>query len=306
MRQCMYPGALGCWVLIAAVAPALGGELRVEPLWPNGPPAAKGNAPGDQPSLTYYVPAERDAGGMAVVICPGGGYNHLATDHEGDQVARWLNSFGVTGVVLRYRHNGNGYQHPVPLQDAQRALSTVRSRAESLGIRPDRIGVLGFSAGGHLASTLGTHFHKGRPDANDPVDRVSCRPDFMVLVYPVITLTDPFCHQGSRRNLLGDKPEQSLVESLSNERQVTADTPPTFLIHAGTDTAVPAENSLFFYTALRKAGVPAEMHLFKQGRHGFGLGAKEGEVSAWPGLCEQWMRTMGWVEGSNATGGQSK
>jgi acetyl esterase/lipase len=296
MKYGWHSRIVGLGVFVVMLAPAWAGDPKVEWLWPAGAPGAKGNAPGDQPSLTYYIPVESKAGGAAVVICPGGGYGHLATDHEGDQVARWLNSFGVTGVVLRYRHNGGGYQHPIPLQDAQRALSMVRSKAESLGIRPDRIGVLGFSAGGHLASTLGTHFHKGRPDANDPVDRVSCRPDFMVLVYPVITLIDPFCHQGSRKNLLGDRPEPSLVESLSNERQVTVDTPPTFLIHGETDNAVPVENSLFFYTALRKAGVPAEMHLFRQGRHGFGLGPNDGEVSAWPRLCEQWMRTMGWVE----------
>ncbi|MBP8303279.1 MAG: alpha/beta hydrolase [Phycisphaerae bacterium] len=306
MRQCTWCAVVAWWVFVAACAPGLGAEPSLEPLWPAGAPGARGNAPGDQPSLTYFLPEKRTAGGAAVVICPGGAYSHLATDHEGDQVARWLNSFGVTGVVLRYRHNGSGYRHPVPLQDAQRALSTVRSKAESLRIRPDRIGVLGFSAGGHLASTLGTHFYKGLPDAPDPIDRVSCRPDFMVLVYPVITLTDPFTHRGSRQNLLGDQPEPSLVDLLSNEKQVTSDTPPTFLIHGGADTGVPLENSLSFYSALRKAGVPAELHIFRQGRHGFGLGAKDGQVSVWPRLCEQWMRTMGWVASAEGQGvGQS-
>lgn len=284
----------------------LGGEPTTELLWPNGAPGAKGSSPGDQPSLTYFLPPDRKTPGAAVVICPGGGYGHLATDHEGDQIARWLNSFGVTGVVLRYRHSANGYQHPIPLQDAQRALSTVRSKAEPLHIRPDRIGVLGFSAGGHLASTLGTHFLKGQEDAPDPVDRFGCRPDFLILVYPVITMTDPFCHQGSRRNLLGDSPDPKLIEALSNEKQVTAETPPTFLIHGETDPAVPVENSLAFYTALRKAGVPAELHVFRQGRHGFGLGAKDGEVSAWPRLCEQWMRTMGFVDGLDGTLGTGR
>ena len=274
----------------------LAGEPTSELLWPDGAPGAKAAGPGDRPSLTYYLPAEHKTPGAAVVICPGGGYGHLAVDHEGDQIARWLNSFGVTGVVLRYRHNADGYQHPIPLQDAQRGLSTVRSKAETLHIRADRIGVLGFSAGGHLASSLGTHFHKGLKDAPAPIDRVSCRPDFMVLVYPVITMTDPFTHQGSRKNLLGDDPDPKLIEAMSNEKQVTSETPPAFLIHAETDPAVPVENSLLFYTALRKAGVPAELHLFRQGRHGFGLGANDGEVSVWPKLCEEWMRTMGFVE----------
>jgi acetyl esterase/lipase len=294
MGQGAYVKAVGLWVVMGVVGQALAAEPKMELLWPGGAPGAKGTGPGDQPSLTYYL-ADQKSPGAAVVICPGGGYGHLATDHEGDQIARWLNSFGVTGIVLRYRHSGGGYRHPIPMQDAQRALSTVRSKAEQLHIRADQIGILGFSAGGHLASTLGTHFHKGQADAPDPIDRVSCRPDFMILVYPVITLTEPFTHQGSRKNLLGDNPSAELVDLMSNEKQVTPETPPTFLIHGGMDSAVPVENSLNFYTALRKAGVPAELHVFRQGGHGFGLGANDGEVSAWPKLCEQWMRTMGLI-----------
>jgi acetyl esterase/lipase len=294
MRKKACFKVVGLCLVMGVAVPILAAEPKTELLWPDGAPGAKGTGPGDQPSLAYY-PVDQQTPGPAVLICPGGGYGHLATDHEGVQIAQWLNSFGVTGVILRYRHSAAGYQHPIPMQDAQRALSTVRSKAEQLHIRADQIGVIGFSAGGHLASTLGTHFHKGQPDAPDPIDRVSCRPDFMILVYPVITMTDPFTHQGSRKNLLGDNPSAQLIDLMSNEKQVTADTPPTFLIHTETDPAVPVENSLYFYTALRKAGVPAELHLFRQGRHGFGLGANDGAVSAWPKLCEQWMRTMGYM-----------
>jgi len=278
---------------VVAAEPAI--SQKVEMLWPLGAPGAKGNKDGDKPTLTIYLPPMEKATGTAVVICPGGGYGHLAMDHEGHQIARWLNSFGVAGFILKYRHrnSGAGYGHPAPLQDAQRAISMVRSRAEEWNINPGRIGILGFSAGGHLASTAGTHFHKGRADAKHPIDRVSCRPDFMVLIYPVISLVEWCAHSGSRWNLLGDKPDENLVENLSNERQVTSETPPTFLVHADEDKGVPAENSIYFYLALRKARVPAEMHIYQKGRHGFGLGKKQGPVSSWPLRCADWMRGLG-------------
>ena len=295
MRQ-KWQCAVVAWILMGVLTQAYAREPQTELLWPGGAPGARGTGPADQPSVTYFFPTEQKTPGPAVVVCPGGGYGALAVGYEGEDVARWFNSFGVTGIVLRYRHSGGGYQHPVPLQDAQRALSLVRSRAAAMHVDPNRIGMLGFSAGGHLTSTLGTHFHTGRPDAADSVDRVSCRPDFLILVYPVVTMTNPFCHVGSRRNLLGDQPDPQRIDSLSNEKQVTSQTPPTFLIHGESDTAVPVENSLAFYTALRKAGVQAELHVFRQGRHGFGLGANDGEVSLWPKLCENWMRTMRWVE----------
>jgi acetyl esterase/lipase len=271
---------------------------KVELLWPEGAPGAKGSEDGDKPTLTIYLPPKETATGTAIVICPGGGYGFLAMDHEGHQIARWLNSLGVAGFILKYRHrnSGAGYGHPAPLQDAQRAVSTVRSRAKEWNIDPERIGILGFSAGGHLASTAGTHFHTGKADAQDPIDRVSCRPDFMVLIYPVISLVEWCAHSGSRRNLLGDKPDEKLVENLSNERQVTPETPPTFLIHTYEDTGVPAENSIYFYLALRKAKVPAEMHLYQKGQHGFGLGQKHGAVSTWPLRCADWMRGLGLLE----------
>jgi acetyl esterase/lipase len=268
---------------------------KIELLWPTGAPGARGTEDGDKPTLTIYLPPNEKATGTAVVICPGGGYGHLAMDHEGHQVARWLNSFGVAGFILKYRHrnSGAGYGHPAPLQDAQRAVSMVRSRAEQWNIDPNRIGILGFSAGGHLASTAGTHFHKGSTDAKDPIDRVSCRPDFMVLIYPVISLLEWCAHSGSRRNLLGENPDEKLVENLSNEKQVTSETPPTFLVHTDEDNGVPAENSIYFYLALRKAKVPAEMHIYRKGRHGFGLGQKHGPVSSWPLRCADWMRGLG-------------
>jgi acetyl esterase/lipase len=276
---------------------------RIELLWTEGAPGAKGDAEGDKPSLTIYLPAQVPAGlppeqkatGAAVVICPGGGYGHLAVDHEGHQIAQWLNSLGVAGFIVKYRHrnSGAGYGHPAPLLDAQRAVRMVRSRAAEWGVDPGRIGILGFSAGGHLASTAGTHFDNGDPNAKDPIDRAGCRPDFMVLVYPVISLTESFTHGGSRQNLLGKEPDPNLVEYLSNDKQVTPQTPPTFLVHTYEDTAVPAENSIYFYLALRRAKVPAEMHLYQKGQHGFGLGKQLAATSSWPAQCAEWLRGLG-------------
>lgn len=291
-------------VLVAVVVLSLSAqvfgqvEARVELLWPNGAPQAKGDADGDRPSITIYLPPKEKATGAAVVICPGGGYGHLAIDHEGHQIARWLNSFGVAGFILKYRHrnSGAGYGHPVPLMDAQRAISMVRARAAEFEVDPARIGILGFSAGGHLASTAATHFHTGRTDTADAIDRVSCRPDFAVLVYPVISLTERFTHVGSRTNLLGRDGDAELIRQLSNELHVTPQTPPTFLLHTNEDTAVPAENSVYFYLALRKAKVPAELHIYEKGQHGVGLGAAAGAVGTWPRRCEEWMRGRGLLE----------
>ena len=279
---------------------------KVHMLWPGGAPGAKGDADGDKPTLTIYLPPKKTATGAAIVICPGGGYGHLAMDHEGHQIAQWLNSLGVAGFILKYRHrnSGAGYGHPAPLQDAQRAIRTVRSRATEWNVDPVRIGILGFSAGGHLASSAGTHFHKRYNDAEDHIDNVSCRPDFMILVYPVISFTEWCAHSGSRRNLLGKDPDKDLVESLSNEKQVTPDTPPTFLIHTYEDKGVPAENSIYFYLALRKAKIPAEMHIYQKGRHGFGLGKNHGAVSSWPVRCADWMRSRGLLDKQSYTRGQ--
>jgi acetyl esterase/lipase len=281
------------WLGGAAVA-----GPQVENLWPGAAPGAKGEAEGDIPTLTIYLPPPEKATGAAVVICPGGGYGHLAMDHEGHQIGRWLNSFGVAGFIVKYRHrnSGAGYGHPAPLQDAQRAIRTVRSRAAEWKIKPDRIGIIGFSAGGHLASTAGTHFNDKVYDPRDDIDKASARPDFGILIYPVISLAAPYTHRGSGRNLLGADPDKKLLASLSNETQVTPETPPTFLIHTWEDKVVPAENSIYFYLAMRQVKVPAEMHLFLKGRHGFGLGQTQGAVSAWPDLCEKWMENLGLVE----------
>ncbi|HYT93697.1 MAG TPA: alpha/beta hydrolase [Gemmataceae bacterium] len=259
-------------------------------LWPSGAPLAKGKAAADVPSVTVYLPAAEKANGAAVVICPGGGYGGLAMNHEGHDVARWLNGLGVAGVILKYRHAPQ-YRHPAPLLDAQRALRFTRAHAREWGIDPKRVGILGFSAGGHLASTAGTQFDDGKSDAADAVDRESCRPDFLVLVYPVITLTGPYAHNGSRNNLLGKDADTKLIESLCNEKRVTAKTPPTFLAHTSADSGVPPENSVLFYLALHKAKVPAELHIYEQGQHGLGLGTgRNVTFASWPERCSAWLR----------------
>jgi acetyl esterase/lipase len=263
-------------------------------LWPDGAPGAKGKDAADVPGVIVSLPARDKANGAAVVICPGGGYGALATDHEGYQIANWLNKHGIAGIILKYRL-GPKYNYPAQLQDAQRAIRYTRGHAKEWGIDPARVGILGFSAGGHLASTAGTHFDRGQPDAQDAIDRLSCRPDFMVLMYPVITLTGPYAHGGSRNNLLGKNPDPQLVESLSSEKQVTKDTPPTFLVHTTADTGVPPENSVLFYLALTKHKVPAEMHIFEKGRHGLGLGPPDLPYASWPERCVAWMASRGLV-----------
>jgi acetyl esterase/lipase len=283
------------FVGLLVVGAAFAAEPKVELLWPEGAPGAVGNEEADKPSLTIWLPPADKATGAAVVICPGGAYGFLAVGHEGKDVAAWLNSFGVAGFMLKYRHAPK-YRHPAPLADAQRAIRTVRARANEFGLDPARIGILGFSAGGHLASTAATHFDDGIAEAKDPIERVSCRPDFGVLVYPVISLTTKYTHVGSRNNLLGPKPDAALVESLSNEKQVTPKTPPTFLMHTSGDTGVPAENSVLFYLALREHKVKAELHIYQNGGHGFGLAPNDPVLSTWPGRCEAWMRANGWLK----------
>ena len=290
-RFCVPLFVAACGVMIAQAA--LAAEPKTELLWPGGAPGAKGDKPADKPTLTICLPDGDRAAGSAVVICPGGGYAVLAAGHEGRDIARWLNGMGVAGFILEYRHRQRGYGHPAPLQDAQRAIRTVRARAAQWKIDPQKIGIMGFSAGGHLASTAGTHFDKGNPEAGDPVERASCRPDFMILCYPVIAFGEPYTHRGSQRNLIGKDPDPKLVRSLSNEKQVTAETPPAFLFHTDEDTGVPPENSIFFYLALRRAKVPAELHVYRRGRHGLGLAAKTPGTSSWPRCCEEWMRGQG-------------
>ena len=277
---------------VAAVSFAQPHPPKPELLWPGGAPGAQGTADDDGPTLTPYIVAPERATGTAVIVCPGGGYAHLSMDKEGDQPARWLNSIGVSAFVLKYRL-GPKYHHPNELMDAQRALRTVRARAAAFGVQPDRIGIMGFSAGGHLAASAGTHFDAGNASAADPIERAGSRPDFLILCYPVITFQEPYLHRGSLHMLLGDHPDPKLVDELSNELRVTAQTPPTFLFHTTTDQTVPVENSVMFYMALRKAGVPAEMHIYERGPHGVGLAPTDEALSSWPVRLADWLRVRG-------------
>lgn len=261
------------------------------PLWESRAPGALGDADADRPTLTIYR-AGRNSSGTGVVVAPGGGYGALAVDHEGRQVAAYFNAMGVSAFVLEYRL-GPRYRHPTQIGDAQRAIRLVRSRAPSYGVLPDRIGMMGFSAGGHLTATAGTQFDGGQPDAQDPIERAGSRPDFLILAYPVISFDPAITHAGSVRNLLGDKPDPQLLEKLSNDLQVTAKTPPAFLFHTTADAGVPVENSLRFYAAMRRAGVPAELHVFERGPHGVGLALWDPALSAWPALLSNWLRGRG-------------
>lgn len=261
-------------------------------LWPNGAPGALGDQDVDKPSITIFLPTKNQATGAGIIVCPGGSYTALAMNHEGRQVANWLNSLGIAAFVLKYRL-GPRYHHPIEIGDAQRAIRIVRAHAAEYGITRDRVGILGFSAGGHLASTAGTHFDTGNPSDSDLVERAGSRPDFVILGYPVISFTTPYTHKGSLRNLLGENPDPKLMEGLSNELQVTAQTPPTFLFHTTEDKTVPVENSVLFYLALRKAGVPAEMHIFERGPHGVGLALRDPALGMWPALLATWLRERG-------------
>jgi acetyl esterase/lipase len=248
------------------------------------------------PGVEVRLPARGSATGQAVVICPGGGYAGLAYDWEGTDFAGWLNSQGIAAIILRYRLPVDGdVAHEkwlVPLLDAQRALRLTRAHAADWGINPAKVGIMGFSAGGHLASTAGTHFDAGDAAAPDPVDRIGSRPDFMILVYPVISMLQPSTHGGSRKNLLGENPPEERVRHYSNELQVSAETPPTFLVHAGDDSAVPVANSLLFYQALLDHKVPAELHVYPQGGHGFSLALGKGRLQDWPQVCARWLKEM--------------
>lgn len=249
-----------------------------------------------EPNIQVFLPSKRNATRQAVVICPGGGYAVLAYDWEGTDIAKWLNSQGIAAIVLKYRLPSPVSQvspHDVPLMDAQRAMRMVRQHAEEWNIDPQQIGIMGFSAGGHLASTLGTHYDAGDAGAKDPIETFSSRPDFMILGYPVISLKEHVAHIGSRNNLLGKSPSDDLVEKFSNELQVTEDTPPSFIFHSQNDTGVPVQHSLLFYEALVRAKVPAEMHLYPKGGHGYSLGINaEGTQKGWAAACINWMNEL--------------
>jgi acetyl esterase/lipase len=264
-------------------------------LWSGPAPGALGNDDPDIPSMTVYLPRSTPAGMSAVIILPGGGYRALAMNHEGRQVANYLNGAGIAAFVVKYRL-GPRYHHPIEMGDAQRAIRTVRSHAAAWHIDPARIGIMGFSAGGHLAATVSTHFDAGQPAAADPVDRADSRPDFAILAYPVISLIEPWTHQGSKDNLLGENAPADLARSLSPDLAVTNQTPPTFIFQTNADTTVPAENAVHYYLALRKAGVPAEMHIFQNGPHGVGLALDDPALGQWPALLLDWLRTRGLVK----------
>jgi acetyl esterase/lipase len=290
---------------VLTCAPAAHAQnLKVIPIWPEGVPGAKLGGGEERtvddrvynvqnPTLTVFPADPARAVGTAVIMCPGGGYVRLAITKEGNGFARILNDIGVTVFILKYRMAE--YGHPAPLQDVLRSVRLVRSRAAEFGIDPNRIGVMGSSAGGHLAASAATLFDAPEGKTGAALDAVSGRPDFVSLMYPVITMKPPFAHMGSRKALLGAEPSDALVERMSVETQVTAATPPVFMVHTGEDTSVPLENSILFFQALRKAGVPAELHLFEKGAHGFGTAAGLGPTSDWPARLDAWMRAHGWL-----------
>jgi acetyl esterase/lipase len=271
------------------------GTPTMELLWPKGAPGALGTEDADKPALTIYLPAPTQTSAAGIVVCPGGAYGHLAIDHEGHQVARWLTSHGIAAFIVKYRL-GPRYHHPAMLQDVLRAIRVVRSRASEFKIRPDRIGVMGFSAGGHLASSAATLFDSPDGKVNDGLETVSSRPDFAALIYPVIAFGQPYTHKGSQTNLLGENATPAQIAALSTELHVTPNTPPTFLFHTDADDGVPSENSVQFYLALRKAGVPGELHIYEKGGHGVGLAPLDPVLSTWPDRLMDWMHARGLLD----------
>lgn len=281
-------------LVVAAVSSSLLSAADPFPLWPDGAPGAKGETEKDIPTLTPYLPEKPGPAKAAMIVCPGGGYGGLA-GHEGGAYAQFFNEHGIVAFVLRYRLGSAGYRHPVMLGDAARAVRLVRAKAAEWNIDPAKVGIIGSSAGGHLASTLMTHFDAGSPSSEDPVERQSSRPDLGVLCYAVITMGE-FTHQGSKRYLLGENPPADLVELLSNERQVTDNTPPCFIWHTWEDNAVPVENSLQFAEALRKHKVPFDLHIYQKGGHGMGLGGRDPEKRhPWTRDLVFWLKAQGWV-----------
>jgi acetyl esterase/lipase len=284
-------------------------QNRILPLWEGDPPNYRESGEVtvwdtadilrvrnvQKPDLAVFLPSKKNATGEAVVICPGGGYHILAYDWEGSDIARWLNSKGIAAFVLKYRlphSKSNIVPHKSPLMDAQRAMRIVRYHAEEWNLDAGKIGIMGFSAGGHLASTLSTHFDPGEPDSPDPVDRMGCRPDFSVLIYPVISFTGDFIHPGSGRALLGEEADQELVEYYSNQLQVTDETPPAILIHSEDDKAVPVENSIVYFQALVEHGIPSELHVYPFGGHGYSLAIGKGHLATWPDRVIEWIRYL--------------
>lgn len=294
-------------LLFASFLASLMGQNQILPLWEGDPPNYRETGEVtifdsadivrvrnvQKPDIAIFLPSKKNATGEAVIICPGGGYGILAYDWEGSDIARWLNSHGIAAFVLKYRLPGsksNIEPFKSPLMDAQRAMRLVRFHAEKWNIEPEKVGVMGFSAGGHLASTVSTHYDRGDSSSTDPVEKESCRPDFSVLVYPVISFTQDFQHSGSRINLLGENADESLVKQFSSELQVTEDTPPAILIHSADDQGVPVENSIAYYEALQEYKNPSELHIYPYGGHGYSLAIGRGHLSTWPDRVVQWIK----------------
>lgn len=276
----------------------------VFPIWPEGVPDRLADAPPErvedgrvygvsEPTLSSFPVARASKPSPAVIICPGGGYRRLGVTHEGSEITRFFNELGVSAFVLKYRIDP--YRHPAPLRDVLRSVRLVRSRAAELGIDPQRVGVFGSSAGGHLAASAGTLFDAPEGKTGAALDAVNARPDFLVLLYPVITMKPPHAHTGSRDMLLGKDADEAAIHALSVEEHVTSSTPPTFMVHTTEDRTVPSENSLLFYQALRAANVPAELHVYEKGPHGFGLRKDLGPTSSWPQQCAAWLGARGLV-----------
>ncbi len=266
-------------------------------LWDSQAPLSQGNEEVDKPSVTVYFPTKQKANGAAIVICPGGGYVTLALDHEGRKVAQWYTDLGFTAVVLTYRigtWDHKKYQHPAPFLDVSRAMRYVRSKSKDWKIDPEKIGIMGFSAGGHLASCVATMWDGGNPKANNTIDKQSSKPNFLVLVYPVITFRTKYAFTFGRGVLLGENASKEKIDSLSTEMQVSTHTPPTFMMYTDEDD-INAMNSILFYTALKENRIPAELHIFERGKHGFGLYPEEPTIKKWPDLLKNWLTNRGLV-----------
>lgn len=296
-------------LLFALMATFVQAQVQILPLWEGTPPLQTDMdlkedvrqegiiriANVQIPTIEVYLPAKQISTGKAVVIFPGGGYGILAYDWEGTDFAKWLNSQGIAGIVVKYRlpvSKSLSDPKEVPLMDAQRAIRLVRQNATAWNIDPAKVGVMGFSAGGHLASTLSTQYAHEVERPKDAIDAHSARPDFSILAYPVISFRDAAVHSGSRKNLIGENPSQELMDRFSGELNVNAETPPTFLVHAQDDKGVPIENSLLYYQALHKNGVPAALHIYPTGGHGFAFGLEKGAVETWREVLLAWMADL--------------
>ncbi len=294
--------SLAVLLLFACAISAFAADPKVIQLWPEGVPGLKADAAEEKivdgrvvgvhyPTITMYAPERPN--GTAVIVCPGGGYVRLAIGENGGADAKWLNSLGVTAFVLKYRMVEYGY--PAPLQDVLRAIRIVRSRAREFGVNPERIGLIGGSAGGHLAGWASEAWDAPEGKIGSDIDRVNARPDFAMLIYPVVTMEDPYVHKGSRRALLGTEPKPDLVQQMSLEKHARKDMPPMFLVATMADQSVPVENSLNFYKALRDAGVPSELHVYALGAHGGSRDPQYGTTFLWPQRAEEWMRANGFI-----------